>query len=100
MNIKEQLASKANKLVSIEIEGVTLFVKTLSLKQMKSLGATEQTEDDKIAKLIVSVVCQEDGEPVFENAEELNEMSSVILQEIIKKILEVNGVDVNQLKKN
>lgn len=100
MNIKEQLANKANKLVSIEVEGVTLFVKTLSLKQMKSLGEAEQTEDDKIAKLIVSVVCQEDGEPVFANAEELNEMSSVILQEIIEKILEVNGVDVNKIKKN
>lgn len=93
-NVDELLGAAALRRVVVDVEGVSVTVRELSVRERRLMAEKSSTDPLGVATEIVSIcVLNDDGNKAFASAEQVEiSLRSDVFETLSQKILEISGL--------
>jgi hypothetical protein len=99
---KEDFKAKKNKeslkKITFEELGGVIYLKKLSVKDAEQFQAKDISNIQRGNKMIAKSVCDENGNPIWDNAKEVDEAQLDYYEELSEEILEFNNMSKGKQK--
>ena len=100
--LKEQLKAIRNKLAEVQLDGLTLYVRKLSAREVSDYTAAYHAKSDDeltlMGKLVAQAVVDAEGKPVFNDAAEVIDFDFSTVKALAEAASRHSGMHADQKK--